>query len=391
MIQKVKAMTVEIEDQLIQFTQELIQIKSVTGEEKEVALHIKDKMESLGYDDVFIDKLGNVLGVIGNGEQKIMFDSHIDTVEVKDEAEWTFPPFSGHISDGKIYGRGTSDMKSAVAATIYAGYIIKSLNLHHDKTVYVSTSVMEEDYDGQGLLYLCKENDINPDYVVICEPSNMNLALGHRGRALIRIDIEGVSAHGSVPETGINAVYKMNNIIEKIEEYAQTLTDKVAPKGSLALTKIESEAVSLNAVPAKCSVYLDRRLVVGENKEVIGREMDMLLGGSDATWVVYDEIGKSWTGEDLVLHSFLPAWNIDVSHELANACKAAYKSLRDEDPKLITWDFCTNGVASAGLLGIPTIGIGPGDPKVPHTRDEHCPVEQIVQACEFYAGLVYTL
>lgn len=384
---QVKNMLKELEPALIKFTQDIIRIKSITCEEKEVALFIKEKMIELGYDDVIIDKLGNVIGVIGNGETKVMYDSHIDTVTVNDEDEWKYGAFSGEIVDGNIYGRGTVDMKSAVAATVYAGYAIKKLGLDKGKTIYISTSVMEEDYDGQALLYLCKENDIYPDYVIICEPSSMNLALGHRGRALIKINTTGVSAHGSAPEKGDNAVYKMNEIIKRVEKLGQEFISREGEKGSVALTKIESGAVSLNAIPPTCSIYLDRRLIIGEDKQFIAKEIEKLIEGTGATWEIYDEVGKSWTDENLVLHSFLPAWEIHKDHELTKACLNAYGELNGEAPKMFKWDFCTNGVATAGILNIPTIGIGPGDPKLAHTRDEHCPLSDIIEACEFYTNL----
>lgn len=387
MRKQIKNMIKELEPALTKFTQDIIRIKSITCEEKELALFIKEKMIELGYDDVIIDKLGNVIGVIGDGETKVMYDSHIDTVTVNDEDEWKYGAFSGELVEGNIYGRGTVDMKSAVAATVYAGHAIKKLGLDKGKTIYISTSVMEEDYDGQALLYLCRENHIHPDYVIICEPSSMNLALGHRGRALIKINTEGVSAHGSAPEKGDNAVYKMNVIIKRVEKLAKEFINKEGEKGSVALTKIESGAVSLNAIPPICSIYLDRRLIIGEDKAFITEEIEKLIEDTDATWEIYDEVGKSWTDENLVLHSFLPAWEIDKNHELTKACSNAYRELKGESPEMFKWDFCTNGVATAGILNIPTIGIGPGDPKLAHTRDEHCPLSDIIEACEFYTNL----
>lgn len=387
MEEQIKELLEEIRPDLIKFAQEIIRIKSYTEQEEALAMFIKNKMIELGYDDVIVDKLGNVVGVIGNGPTKVLFDSHIDTVEVNDASEWSVGPFSGSIVDGKLYGRGAVDMKGAVAATVYAGYAIKKLGLDEGKTVYISTSVMEEDYDGEPLYYLCKENDIKPDFAIICEPSSLNLALGHKGRALIKVNIEGVSAHGSAPEKGVNAVYKMNIIIKRVEELGKKFMEMKGEKGSLALTKIESEAVSINAIPPKCSIYLDRRLIIGEDREFIAKEMDELLAGTDATWEIYDEVGKSWTGENLVLHSFLPAWEIDKEHRLTKACISAFSELRGKEPKMFKWDFCTNGVATA-KLGIQTIGIGPGDAKLAHTRDENCPVSEIIEAFEFYTNLM---
>lgn len=388
---KIKEFLVDVETKLIKFTQDIIRIKSYTGQEEELAMFVKDKMIELGYDDVIVDELGNVIGIIGNGETKVLYDSHIDTVGVNDAQEWSVDPFGGEIKDGKIYGRGSVDMKSAVAATVYAGYAIKKLGLDKDKTIYISASVMEEDYDGEALAYLCKENDIKPDYVVICEPSSLDLALGHRGRALLKVRIEGIAAHGSAPEKGDNAVYKMNTIVSRVEELGKKFIKTEGDKGSLALTKIESVSVSLNAIPDKCSIYLDRRLIIGEDKEFITKEMEELLAGTDATWEILDVIGKSWNKEDVVLHSFLPAWEIDKNHILTKACIKTFKNFNEKEPNMFKWDFCTNGVTTAGKMGIPTIGFGPGNGKLAHTRDENCPIKEIIHACEFYTLLPYNL
>jgi len=376
-----------MEDDLTAFAQSIVQIKSYTENEEDLALFIKNKMIQLEYDEVFIDKLGNVIGIIGDGPLEIMFDSHIDTVMVNDEADWTYGPFSGEIVDGKLYGRGAVDMKGAVAATVYAGHALKKLGLTKGKKIYISTSVMEEDYDGEPLAYLCAENNITPDYAIICEPSSLDLALGHRGRALIKVTMDGVSAHGSAPEKGVNAIYKMNQLISRVENLGQEMLSIVGEKGSLALTKIESDAVSINAIPPVCNIYLDRRLVMGEDYNFISQEMDQLLAGTEATWQIYDEVGTSWRGENLVLHSFLPAWETDINHTLSRSCISAYKELHKAEPKTFKWDFSTNGVATA-RLGIPTIGIGPGDAKLAHTIDEHCPVDEITKAFKIYVNLV---
>lgn len=377
----------KLEQELIEFAQEVVRIQSYTGEEGDLAKVVKAKMESLEYDEVFIDPLGNVIGVIGNGPKKIMFDSHMDTVVVNDSELWSEGPFKGDIVDGNLFGRGSVDMKSAMAASIYAGHIIKKLGYDKGKTIYVSASVMEEDYDGEPLHYVCQENNIMPDYAVICEPSNLELALGHRGRALLKIHTSGVSAHGSAPEKGVNAVYKMNEIVSRVEALGEKFMAIEGDKGSVALTKIESQAVSYNAIPPDCTIFLDRRLIIGEDLAFITKEMETLLQGTDATWEIHDETGKSWTGETLVLHSFLPAWEIQKDHELTVAFREACKEVNGEEPVMMKWDFCTNGVASA-RLGIPTIGLGPGDPKLAHMRDEHCPISQIIGACKLYTELI---
>lgn len=380
-----------LEEKLINFASDLVKIKSRTGEEGEVVKRIAEEMRSLEYDEVFIDKVGNVIGKIGNGNEKLLFDSHVDNVDVNDYEEWKYDPYGGVIKDGKLYGRGASDMKASVAASVYAGAVMKRIGLPQSKTVYVCCSVMEEDFDGEGLYHAIVDNDLKPDYVVICEPSNLQISLGHLGRAIYKINIPGVSAHGAAPGKGVNAVYKMTTIINRVEALGKEYMKLTGERPSIAVTKIESTSVSLNAIPHNCTIYIDRRMTLEENEETVGAEMDRLIEGTDATWEIYDAVGTSWKGEKIVLHSFLPAWQIKEDHKLTKSCIKVYEELMAKKPVMYKWDFSTNGVASAGKLGIPTIGFGAGLEKMAHMKDEYCPVSDIITACKFYSLLPYYL
>jgi len=381
-------MTPELQKELIEFTQSLIRIRSYSGEEEEIIRLIEKKMIALGYDEVIIDSMGNLLGRIGNGEKSILFDSHVDTVAVNDADEWDVPPFSGEIVNGHLWGRGSVDMKSSVAASIYAGALAKQLGLISGKTIYVSCTVFEEDCDGENLKHLFKERNLKPDYVVICEPSNNIIALGHKGKAQISIKTHGVSAHGSAPEKGLNAIYEMAEIIQRVEQVNAELMKKDKPRGTLVMSRISSVSASLNAVPSECEVYLDRRTVPGESEADIKREMDELIAGKKATWEVGTLHRKSWTRLDIKYEPFHSAWKIDLDHELTQACIAAYRENFGHEPtEFDFWDFSTNAVTPVSM-GIPTIGFGPGEYKLAHMRNENCEVEQIVAACGFYTRLI---
>ena len=380
--------TREIKQELINFTQSLIRIKSMSGQEEEIIRFIEQKMKALGYDEVIIDSMGNLLGRIGSGAKSILFDSHVDTVAVNDEEEWDVPPFSGSIVDGCLYGRGSVDMKSSVAATLYAGAIVKKLGLDSGKTLYVSCTVFEEDCDGENLKHLFKELNLKPNYVVICEPSRNKIALGHKGKAQISIKTHGLSAHGSAPEKGVNAIYEMAEIIQRVENANAELMKKDKPRGTLVMSKISSTSASLNAVPSECEVYLDRRTVPGETEDDIKKEMDQLIRGKRATWEVGTLHRKSWTGLDITYEPFHSAWKIDPQHELAQACVAAYRENFGSEPlEYDFWDFSTNAVTPVSI-GIPTIGFGPGEYKLAHMRNENCQVDQIIEACGFYTRLI---
>lgn len=378
----------ELQKELIEFTRSLVRIRSVSGHEEEIVRFIAARMEALGYDEVTIDSMGNVVGRIGHGSKTLLFDSHIDTVAVNDEAEWDVPPFSGEIVDGRLYGRGSVDMKSGAAASIYAGVIAKQLGLTAGKTIYVSCSVFEEDCEGENLKNEFKELKIQPDAVMICEPSNNIITLGHKGCALINIETHGISAHGSAPEKGKNAIYEMDEIIQRVKNTNAEFMKREAPRSSVVMSKISSISASLNAVPSECKVCLDRRLIPGETEEDIRREVNQFVQGKKATWEFGNLHRKSWTGMEFSYVAFHPAWKIDPNHELTRACSAAYRDTFGKEPtEFDFWDFSTNAVAPVSM-GIPTIGFGPGEYKLAHMRNENCQVSQIIDACGFYTRLI---
>ena len=345
-------------------------------------------MTALGYDEVIIDAMGNLVGRIGKGEKSILFDSHVDTVQVNDEANWSVPPFSGQIVDGRLYGRGSVDMKSGAAASIYAAAMAKKLGFAAGKTIYVSCGMLEEECDGENLKHLFTELHLRPDAVVICEPSDNQIAIGHNGKAQVSIKTRGISAHSSAPEKGVNAVYEMAEIIQRVEKTNAELMKRDGPRGSLALSRISSTNASINAVPSECEVYLDRRMVPGETEDAIKREMDQLIQGKNATWEVGTLFRKSWTGMEIQYEPFHLAWKIDLDHELARACTAAYHEQFGKAPaEYIFWDFSTDAVTPVSL-GIATIGFGPGEQKLAHMVDENCNVDQILDACSFYTRLI---
>lgn len=391
MQQEIKKEMDAVKADMLEFERQLVRIESYTGKEEAASRLIYDKMKELGYDEVLIDPYGSVLGRVGAGDTEILFDAHIDVVTAEDADEWEHGPFSGDVEDGVVWGRGTVDTKSSAVAMIYAGYLMKKLNLLEGKKVYISTSVMEEDFDGELLDRVMTGNNLRPAFAVIGEPSNLKLALGHRGRAMYVIRTKGVSAHGSAPETGENAVYKMAELITRVDELNRKLSMQVGEKGSVALTRIESRSASLNAVPDGCAIYLDRRLALGEDEAKVAAEMNELVAGTDAQWEIYDAQGTSWTGKPVVLHTFLPAWEAKQEELLAQAGIRAYKETMGKAPELFKWDFATNGFACAGRYHVPTIGLGPGDYVLAHQKNERCRVEDIENACMFYAELVANL
>ncbi|TFH38525.1 MAG: M20/M25/M40 family metallo-hydrolase, partial [Bacteroidia bacterium] len=297
-------------------------------------------------------------------------------------------PFSGEIVDGRLHGRGSVDMKSSVAASVYAGAIAKKSGLTAGRTIYVTCTVSEEDCDGENLKHLLKELGLKPGFVVICEPSGNRIALGHKGKAQVKIITHGIPAHGSAPEKGLNAIYEMAEIIHRTENLNARLAGNGSPHGTIVLSQISSTSESLNAVPSECEIYLDRRMIEGENEETIRSEMDKLVEGKRATWEVGTLYRKSWTGLDIVYKPMHTAWKIEPDHDLTRKCILAYNEYYGTDHGSFEyWDFSTNAVTPV-RMGIPTIGFGPGDYKLAHMRNESCEVNQIIDACGFYIKLI---
>ena len=233
-----------------------------------------------------------------------------------------------------------------------------------------------------------KELSLRPDFVVICEPSDDVITLGHKGKVQMRIVTHGLSAHGSAPEKGINAVYEMAEIIERVETLNKKLTDEGDPHGTIVLSNISCVTASLNAVPSECEIYLDRRLVLGETEEKVRAEMDSLVAGKRATWETGTLRRTSWTGAPLVYEPLHMAWKIEDGSPLKRAADEAYLDAFGEAPaRYDFWDFGTNAVTPVSM-GIPTIGFGPGEYKLAHMRDENCETAKIVKAAEFYAALI---
>lgn len=378
-------------EKLLDFAQRAVQTVSFTNGEEAFARLVLAEMKALGFDEAFIDSTGNVVGRIGNGPVVIQFDSHLDTVEVHDAEDWTHPPFSGVVADGYLWGRGSVDMKSALCASVYAAALARDLGYLEGKTVYVTGTVCEEYCDGENLKHLYAELSFRPDYCVICEPSDNLIALGHKGKAQMRIKTHGVSAHGSAPEKGVNAVYEMAEIISRVDALNKSLFKSDKAHGTVVLSDISSVSVSLNAVPSECSIYLDRRLAVGETLEQVASEMEGLIAGKKASWEVGTLYHTTWTGKPLVYEPMNNPWKIEKGHVLTQAMIKAIETVSGTVvEKFDFWDFGTNAITPVAM-GIPCIGFGPGEYKLAHMVNERCAVKQIEEACKVYCELIGAL
>lgn len=392
---KINKRAKELERDTANFLMDMIRVPSFSCKEKEVVQVIKKEMEKVGFDEVRIDGLGSVIGRIGSGKRIIAFDAHIDTVYPGEMSLWNFDPFTPKIEDGKVWGRGSVDQEGGMASMVYAGRMIKELNLNNDFTIYFTGTVMEEDCDGLCWQYIINEEKIEPELVVITEPTNMNIYRGHRGRMEILVSVKGLSCHGSAPERGDNAIYKISRISLEIEKLNERLiTDEFLGKGTVCVTQVFFNSPSQCAVPDAASIQLDRRLTFGETKEsAVAEVMDAcrLAGYPDAKVEVMKYEEKAYTGLVYPTEKYYPTWKLPKDSVYLKDSVYVYKNLFDKEPVIDKWTFSTNGVAIAGVHGIPCIGLGPGNEVYAHAPNEACPVEHLSQAAAFYAGLIAKL
>lgn len=384
---------------IIQFMREICAIPSMEGLIGPVGERIQEEMRKLGYDEARFDLMGNTIGRIGNGPKVLVYDSHIDTVGVGDKDTWPWDPFIGKVEDGKLYARGACDEKGSTPGMVYGLAIARDLGLLDGYTVYYLGN-MEEWCDGIAPnAFVEADPKVRPDFVVIGEPTKMNIYRGHKGRIELKITTYGRSAHAAVHYIGDNAVYKMVSVINLIRELDRRFrfgmgSHPVLGNASIVITDAEVRTNSLNAVPDQFTIYIDRRITLNEpHDDVInlikGLVPDYLQEEIKVEELFYD--APSYTGFVFQLAKYFPAWLQEDDTPLVRAGQGAIESLWSERRPLGTWDFSTNGTYWAGKAGIPSIGFGPGDEKDAHTPTENVPLDDVVAATEFYAYLPFKL
>lgn len=366
----------------------LVRLPSPSGGEEAVVRELARQLEDAGADEVRIDPLGNVIARLGNGPRVLAIDAHVDVVDVGNRANWSFEPFSGEIRDGFVLGRGAADQKGGAAAFVTAVEILRSVGVPEGLTLYLTGTVMEEDCDGLCWNYIVEEDGLRPDLVISTEPTSLNLYRGHRGRIEIEVVFRGVSAHGSAPERGHNAIYDAARVALGVEALNERLAvDPFLGKGSVTVSEFVSGAPSLCAVADSARIHLDRRLTWGETRESAVAEVEALLDERcNARVEVLRYHGRAWTGLEYGMEKYYPTWKLPEDHPDVARGVLVHKRLFGTPPTVDKWTFSTNGVTIRGIHGIPVIGFGPGDEVMAHAPDEKAPVEHLWRAAAFYVG-----
>jgi putative selenium metabolism hydrolase len=420
------------EADMTKFLRDLVHIPGESSGEKGHVMRIKEEMEKVGFDKIEIDPMGNILGYMGNGETLIGFDGHIDTVGIGNINNWTFDPYEGFETDTEIGGRGTSDQMGGLVSAVYGAKIMKDLGLLNDKyQVLVTGTVQEEDCDGLCWQYIINEDKVRPEFVVSTEPTDGGIYRGQRGRMEIRIDVKGVSCHGSAPERGDNAIYKMADILQDVralnendakdeteikglvkmldEKYNKEWEEaRFLGRGTVTTSEIFFTSPSRCAVADSCSVSLDRRMTAGETWESCLDEIRALPAvqkyADDVTVSMYEYSRPSWTELVYPIECYFPTWVIPKDHKVTTALEEAYMGLygkerlgcaeteemRKARPLTDKWTFSTNGVSIMGRNGIPCIGFGPGAEAQAHAPNEKTWKVDLVRCAAVYAALPTT-
>jgi putative selenium metabolism hydrolase len=394
MADKVKEVQKRVQDSredIIKFMREICAIPSMDSKIGPVGERIQAEMKKLGYDEVRFDKMGNTVGRVGNGKRVIVFDSHIDTVGVGDPAEWKWDPFVGKVENGILYARGACDEKGSTPGMVYGLAIARDLGLLDGWTAYYFGN-MEEWCDGIAPnTFVEVDPKVKPDFVVIGEPTKMNVYRGHKGRLEMKVTAKGKSAHAASNHLGDNAIYKLLPVISGIRDLEPKLGDhEFLGHGKITVSDLHVQTPSINAVPDEAVIFIDRRMTFGETKEEVKKQVEDLIPAQFKESVKVEELfydEPSYTGFVFPVDKYFPAWALDEGHVLVEAGQAARKAIGFPEAPSGKWNFSTNGIYWAGKAGIPSIGFGPGDEETAHTVRDSVPLDDMVKAAEFYALL----
>ena len=378
------------EQEIVDFLVDFISVKSVTYEEADAVAFLKQKMLDFGFDEVRVDKVGNVLGRVGSGKTVLLYDSHIDTVEPGDPKDWGFDPLKAQIKDGVIHGRGAVDDKGPLTAATFAARALKDLGLDKEFTMWVSGSLCEEDVEGSAVQAMMQVNDdIKPDYVVVAECSSNGIMRGHKGRALMRVTVPGKCAHGSTAWRGDNSLIKSLPIMDAIDKFKFEKEDPDLGRGTIEVTDCESFAPSHNTIPGKSIITCDRRIAYGESIDDLINELKPFYVNIPGVVAEVDtEKVTTYKGYEITCVDYFPSWVLPESDPYIQASIKAYESMfGGEKPVVDVLPCCTNATHLCGRMGIKSIVFGPGELSDCHSTDDQVKIADLLKAIKFYATL----
>jgi putative selenium metabolism hydrolase len=379
---------------MFDFLRRLVQTRGIATEEGDVAELIVAELHKLGIANAHIDSTGNVLATLGSDDGPILaLNGHMDTVRVT-KAAWERDPFAAEVEDGILYGVGAGDMKGSLAAMTYAAARLQQTGLPLNGRLMLTYTVQEETCEGLGMRYLVEESGLQPDWVIVCEPTDMQISRGQRGRVMLKITTHGKSSHAARPDLGVNAVNTAARLIFGIDLLSADLhSDPFLGPGTAAVTHIECLSPSRNAVPDQCTFYVDRRLTLGETIDMAVGEVERVIAteGVKADVEVFEYTATSYTGKVCTEREAFNAWAMEPDHEFVTTLGGTVRQALGYAPQLMHWNFSTDAVYTIGDANIPTLGFGPGDPDLAHTVHDQVRLDDIASAAHVYAALTAKL
>jgi succinyl-diaminopimelate desuccinylase len=381
-------------ERALAFAQDLIRIPSPPGGEGEVGARVMREMIALGFSDVRSDDVGNVIGIApGRGSAPpVMLCSHLDVVDAGDIATWEHPPYAAEIADGFLHGRGAMDIKGPLALQTYAAAQFIAQPAAGD--IIVAHTVLEE-RGGWGMAHMMATGGVKPAAIIIGEATNGDICIGHRGRAEIIIEIQGVAAHASAPERARNPLHGLGAVIDALDVFAQRL-DKDAALGAstAAPTMIETVPRSRNVIPDRARITLDWRVLPGMLPDDALRRVREHLDSVRLPPGLRLEVRfgyekqRTWTGVEEERRLFTPGFLLEASHPLVRAAARSVTHMTGRAPALRPWTFATDGGHSCGVHGIPTLGYAPGEERYAHTNRERLSLADARTAYHTYPRLI---
>ncbi|MCC6613218.1 MAG: YgeY family selenium metabolism-linked hydrolase [Anaerolineae bacterium] len=387
-LQTIHSRVAEQREAIIQFLRDLCAIPSYDSQIKAVGERAAEEMKKLGFDETWFDSMGNIVGRIGDGPRKLLYDSHLDTVGIGDPAAWEWDPFQGKIEDGVFFARGACDEKNSTPGMIYGLALARDLGLLDGWTAYYFGN-MEEWCDGIAPNALVEVEGIRPDFVVVGEPTRMQVYRGHKGRVEMQVVAKGKSAHAASNFLGDNAIYKLLPIIDAISKLEPELgDDPFLGHGRITVSDMHVKTPSINAVPDEALIYIDRRITFGEEPQAELARIQRLIGDrKDIQASILEYEDPSYTGFVFKVDKIYPAWALPEDNTFVQAGVQAGNLLWGAPIPTGKWDFSTNGTYWMGKAGIPSIGFGPGDEIHAHTVIDQVKLDDVVKATEWYALL----
>ncbi|UZJ80967.1 M20 family metallopeptidase [Fictibacillus sp. KU28468] len=382
------------EKEVVELTRSLIRIKSVyrpnleDGNEEKVARFIVDYLKDIGlevYYEEVVPGRPNVIAIYDSGipGKTLLFEGHTDVVTEGDLDSWTYDPFGGEISNGKIYGRGSCDTKGNLAAAISAVHSMKKSGAAFKGKIILCIPCDEE---GMmiGIKHFIKNgwaNDV--DGAIICEPEENQLCITQKGAMRIVLKTYGKMAHGAMPLTGINPVTRMAKLIVELDKLEQTEKERLGEHPYLGWPSITPTILQapvkgepqINVVPAQCMATLDIRTVPGQEHEQLRSKIKDIIERLSED----DDDFKA----TLELIEDRPWTETPKDHEVVQAMAQAYTQVTGKDPVYNGVPGATDGTF-LHLAGVPIVTTGAGDRYIPHHADEYVDIKELVETVKLY-------